>query len=264
MNIRIEHIQRKDGTSQLVKYPGCSTTLTPYMTRTGAIFTGLSDTQVTYFAGKLGMNEEWLKPPSYRESNSQTGKFWRTFAVSIPHDGMALNTDDAFDELTYTFLLSHHLVAKDEQHVTGHHKLVIVNEDVSAKSKNTKERKVRQCYRELDKMTVDEMRRALRVLGIRTVGLSNELAESKLTESIKDDPQLFITRWIDNKDKEVHEFIEHAIEERILSRNKNIYTFGSDTIAHSLEECKTFFKSPKNSDMYKTICQALEAKQKIK
>ncbi len=264
MNIKVDHIQRKDGTSPMVKFPGCSTTLTPYMTRSGQIFTGLSEDRVEEFSKKLGMPAEALRPPEFRNATSPAGKYWRTFSVSVPHDGLTLDTSDPFDELVYVFLSSHHLVAKDEQHVTAHHRLVMRNEDAEAVVKNTKEKMIRKCYRELDKMSSEQMRTALRLLGVRTVGLSNEIVESRLTERIKTDPQLFISRWIDDKDKEIKNFIERAIEDRIITRNKNIYTFGTDTLAHSLSECVTFFKDAKNAEMYKMINQTLEAKQKIK
>jgi hypothetical protein len=63
------------------------------------------------------------------------------------------------------------------------------------------------------------MRKCLRIFGVKSDTMSNELLESTLFNLIDKNPQKFFTVWVNNKTKETQYLIEEAIAKGIIRKD---------------------------------------------
>ena len=80
------------------------------------------------------------------------------------------------------------------------------------------------------------MRQFLRISGIKSDTMANELIEAKCTELVEKNPQKFIDLWVNNNDKDTQYIIEEAISEGVLRKNRTTYYYGTDIIGNSVDE----------------------------
>lgn len=69
---------------------------------------------------------------------------------------------------------------------------VLINKDAEAEQANRVNKVKREAYRELDKMSIEDMRKCLRLYGMKSDTMSNELVEAKLTEQVETSPEKFM------------------------------------------------------------------------
>jgi hypothetical protein len=191
---------------------------------------------------------------------SPTSSFWDTFAVKIGRSDVILDTDRPEDELKYLFLKKHKRVADGLNNVTPSTDYVIINKDSEAKEANKLNKIKREAYREMDKMSIEDMRKCLRLYGIKSDTLSNEMVEAKLSEQIESAPDKFITRWVENPNKEITFVIEEAIAKNIIRKNRTQYFFGTDLIGNGLEDVIAYLNDKKNQDIRLAIQQEIKSK----
>lgn len=239
---------RQDTWSGIVKYKNCYEDIGPYLTRSGRPYTGLTHQDAERLGKELGLD---LSPGS---------EFWKTFYIRTADRDIILETEDPMDELKYLFLKSHKRVKTSlfENKATAN--FVLINQEEEAKRDNLFNRAKRTAIREFDKMTVEEMRKALRIFGKSAESLAAEVVENRLFDIVEGDPQGFIDKWVKNSHKETQYIIERAISMNVIRRNKNVYTYGSDVIGHSLEETINFLDHPKNQDVRIAVMKAIDAK----
>jgi|LSQA01.1.fsa_nt_gi hypothetical protein len=259
---RLELSKKKTKWGGFNKFPNAATVFGVQMTRTGNLTTGLTNEDVERLAKATGMEKEALMPPTL-DPTSKVGSYWKTFNVRVSANGIDIDTTNPFDEILYLFCKGHHLVADGTENMSAHHECVLVNADKEAIVKNEKFRKVRRAMRELDKMTTDEMRRALRVLGIYTQGMSNDLVEARIHDTIDKNVDKFITMWINNKNRDQADILASATELNIIRKNRNNYYYGTDLIGTSLDETIAWFKVPGNQEIVQAIKSEIENKSKI-
>lgn len=94
----------------------------------------------------------------------------------------------------------------------------MINRDSEAEEANKINKIKREAYREMDKMSIEDMRKCLRLYGIKSDTMSNELIEAKLTEQIEESPKKFIMKWVENPNKEINFVIEEAIAKNIIRK----------------------------------------------
>jgi hypothetical protein len=191
---------------------------------------------------------------------SPTSSFWDTFAVKIGRSDVILDTDRPEDELKYLFLKKHKRVADGLNNVTPSTDYVIINKDSEAKEANKINKIKREAYREMDKMSIEDMRKCLRLYGIKSDTLSNEMVEAKLSEQIESAPDKFITRWVENPNREMNFIIETAISKNIIRRNRSQYYFGTEMIGNGLEDVIAYLNDKKNQDLKLTIMNEIKSK----
>jgi hypothetical protein len=259
---RLELSKKKTAWGGFNKFPNAATVFGVQMTRTGNLTTGLTTDDVERLAKATGMEKEALMPPTL-DPTSKVGSYWKTFNVRVSANGIDIDTTNPFDEILYLFAKNHHLVADGSENQTSHHECVLINADKEAIVKNEKFRKMRQAMREVDKMTTDEMKRALRIFGIYTKGMSNELVEARLHDTIEKDVDKFINMWIKNKNREQADILASAIELNIIRKNRNNYYYGTDMIGASHDEVVAWFKLPSNQEVVQAIKSEIENKSKI-
>ena len=62
---------------------------------------------------------------------------------------------------------------------------VLINKDSEAQESNRIAKRKREAIKEFDKMSLEEMRKALRLFGFKADTMSNELVENKLFELVE-------------------------------------------------------------------------------
>lgn len=235
----------------LTKWPTTFDYVGPYWTRSGNIYTGLTEEDARRLEKALGKPEGELSPNS---------EFWTTFAVRIGAKDLILNTDRPMDELQYLFLKNHKRVAVGMSSIDPSKDYVMINSDAEAEQQNKANKTKREAYRELDKMSIEDMRKCLRLYGMKSDTMSNELVEAKLTEQIEKSPEKFMLKWANNPDKEFNYLIEEAIAKNIIRRNRSQYYFGTDMIGNGLDDAIAYLKDKKNQEILLAIKQELKSK----
>jgi hypothetical protein len=238
----------KNAWSGIIQYKNCHTSLAPYFTRTGRLYTGLTPEDEKRLGEKLRMD---LAP---------TSAFWLTFHIKMGAKDMELDTEDPYDELRYIFLKSHKRVANGLSDKKATANYVIINELEEAKESNKLSQLKRKALRELDKMTITDMRKCLRLFGFQSDDMNSDIVEQRLTDFVESEPNKFIEKWIENETKEIEYIIEEAISKNIIRKSKNIYRYGTDIIGHGLDQTIEFLESPTNSDIRTTIVNEIKAK----
>ena len=235
----------------LTKWPTTFDYVGPYWTRSGNIYTGLTNEDARRLEKALGKEEGELNPNS---------DFWTTFAVRIGAKDLILNTDRPMDELQYLFLKNHKRVAVGLSNVDPSKDYVMINSDAEAEQQNKANKTKREAYRELDKMSIEDMRKCLRLYGMKSDTMSNELVEAKLTEQIEASPEKFMLKWANNPNKEINYLIEEAIAKNIIRRNRSQYFFGTDMIGNGLDDVIAYLKDKKNQEILLAIKQEIKSK----
>lgn len=239
---------RQDTWSGIIKYKNCYEDLSPYFTRSGSIYTGLTEGDAERLGKRLGLD---LSPNS---------EYWKTFYIRTADRDIILELEDPHDELKYLFLKNHKRVKNSlfEHKATAN--FVLINQEEEAKKDNLFGRTKRQAIREFDKMSIEEMRKCLRLFGKSSENLANEVVENRLFDIVEGDPQGFIDKWVNNTDRETQYLIERAISMNIIRKNKRLYTYGSDTIGQGLEDAIAYLNDPKNQDVKIAIKQQIDGK----
>jgi len=235
----------------LIKWSNCFDYLSSYWTRSGSRYTGLTKEDQKELEESLGMQEGVLNPDS---------TYWDTFAIKIGKKDLIINTDTPTGKLQYLFLKKHKRVADGFNKVTPSTDYVMINKEAEAEVTNKANKIKRDAYRAMDKMTLEEMRKCLRLFGIKSDTLSNEMVEAKLSENIEKDPSKFIRTWVENPNKEITFIIEEALSKNILRKNRAAYYFGTDLIGNGIEDVIAYLKDKKNQDIYLSIKSELQSK----
>lgn len=242
---------KKEIWSGFTNYPGCTTYIGSYWTRSGNRYTGLTKEDAERLEKAMLMVEGNLSPYS---------KYWVTYAVPATEEGAIIYADTPEGELQYLFLKSHKRVASSTDQVRASHDYVLIDQDLEAKQSNLKNKSKRDAIMVYGKMTTEDMRKCLRIMGYASDDLSAEIVESKLFEIIETDPNKFKLLWIDNKDRETNFLIESAISKNVIRKSKNIYYYGTDVIGHSLQDTISGLNDKANQEIKIAIMKEVEAK----
>lgn len=238
----------KNPWSGVIQYKDCSTSLGPYFTRSGRVYTGLSKENEERLGGKLRMD---LSPAS---------KFWDTFHIKMTDKDMILDTEDPYDELKYHFLKSHKRVANGLSDRKATANYVIINEVEEAKELNKYNKQKRKAFKEFDKLSFDDMRKCLRLYGHKSDSLDNEIVEQKLGDLVEADPTKFLLKWVDNDSRETEFLIGEAVAKNVVRKNKNVYKYGTETLGHNIEEAIDFLNNAEHQDIRLAIMNETQVK----
>lgn len=250
MEIIVKH-KRRDPWSGVTKYKNCFDYIGPLLTRSGNVHTGLTEEDATRLESLLNFPKGQLAPYS---------AYWKTFAVKISNNELILDTSRPWDELQYLFLRNHKKVANglgDSKPGTDY---VMINKDSEAKEANRIAKRKRDAIKEFDKMSLEDMRKALRIFGFKADTMSNELVENKLFEIVEKDPEAFFSKWVDNKTKDTEFIITYAIAKNIMRKSRNVYYYGTEIIGNSMEDTIAYLDNKNNQDLRMAIMNELESK----
>lgn len=252
-NIFIVKHARKDNWSGVSHYNKCKTYLRANLTRTGSLNTGLTLDDEKRLEQALGYSDGELA-----KSNIE---FWKSYSVVVDETGLTLNIDNPYDELRYLLLKSHKRVANGIDMLNPSKDFVMINKESEAIAKNKVNRKKIDAIVEYKKMTPEQMRRCLKVLGINAGNSSVEVVESSLFEFIENNPADFFIKWVENNDRDIEYLISQAVTKNIVRKNRTSYYYGTDLLGGTLEDAIAYMKDKKNSDIRKAIMNAVDYKE---
>lgn len=235
----------------ITKYKNCFDYIGTYLTRSGNKYTGLTVEDARRLEKELGFDENYLAPSSAH---------WKTYNIKLGAKKVVLHTEDPHDELAYLFLKGHKRVANGLINVTPNHDYVIINANAEAEENNRISRRKRDAFAEFNKMSIDNMRKCLRLYGIKSDNISNELVENKLFELIEKNPDRYFLLWVDNKNKETQFIIEEAVAKNIIRKSKTVYYYGTDVIGRSLEDAISYLNDKTNQDLKMAILESINVK----
>lgn len=233
-------IKKKNPWAGLLKYSRCFDYIAPYFTRSGSIYTGLTPEDEKYFEKALGYDEGHL---------SRTSDFWTTFCVKIGAKSLLLDDSIPRQAMIIKFLEGHKRVATSLDKLDAGKDYILINRQAEAVEQNKLNKLRRDAIREFDKLSLDNMRKCLRLFGVKSDDLSNELVESTLFTMVDKNPKKFFDKWVDNKTKDTEFIIEEAVAKGVIRKDKTNYYYGTDLIATSLAEAIAYLDNKKNQDL---------------
>jgi len=245
---------RKDKWAGVFKYRNCSDYLGSYWTRSGSIYTGLTEED--------GVSKETVEKleKAVGQSLHPASEFWKNFTIRITNKETYFHTEDPWDELRYLFLKSHKRVANGLSDHKPTANYVLINKEVEALVSNKASQIKRKAMKEFDKLSLVDMRKVLRLYGHKSDNLSAELVESTLFDIVERDPEKFFDKWVTNSTRETDYLIHEAIAKNVIRKNKSEYKYGTDIIGHTLEDAITYLDSPTNRDLKAIITNEVNGK----
>lgn len=244
-------IKKQHPWSGLVKYKACFDYIAPYFTRSGSLYTGLTAEDEKKYEKLLGYPEGHLAKHS---------DFWKTFCVKVGSRGVILDDSIPRQEMVIKFLTGHKRVATSLDKFTAGKDYLLINSQAEAVEQNKINRLRRDAIKAFDKLSLDEMRKALRILGVKSDTMSNELVESTLFNIVDKQPKKFFDKWVDNKSKDTEFILETALAKGIIRKDRTQYYYGSEMFADTLDQAIAYLDNKKNQDLKLSIINQIENK----
>jgi hypothetical protein len=237
-------IKKKNPWAGLIKYKSCFDYIAPYYTRSGSIYTGLTPEDEKYFEKALGYEEGHL---------AKSSDFWTTFCVKVGSRTVLLDDSIPRQAMIIKFLSGHKRVATSLDTLTAGKDYLLINREAEAVEANKQNKLRRDAIKEFDKLSLEQMRKCLRLFGVKADTMSNELVESTLFNLVDKQPKRFFEKWVDNKSKETEFILEEAIAKGVIRKDKTHYFYGTDMFADSLTDAIAYLDDKKNQDLKLSI-----------
>lgn len=244
-------IKKKNPWAGLIKYKSCFDYISPYFTRSGSIYTGLTPEEETYYEKALGYPEGHL---------SKSSDFWNTFCVKVGSRTVLLDDSIPRQAMMIKFLSGHKRVATSLDKMDAGKDYLLINREAEAIEANKINKLRRDAIKEFDKLTLEQMRKCLRIFGVKADTMSNELVESTLFSMVDKNPKQFFTKWVDNKSKETEFLLESAIAKGVIRKERTQYYYGTELFADSLQDAIAYLDAKKNQDLKLSIINQVENK----
>ena len=244
-------IKKKNPWGSFIKYRNCFDYIAPYFTRSGSIYTGLTPEDEKYYEKALGYPEGHL---------SKTSEFWNTFSVKVGARGVLLDDQIPRQAMMIKFLEGHKRVATTLDRLDAGKDYLLINREAEAIEQNKQNKMRREAIKEFDSLSLEQMRKCLRLFGASADRMSNELVESTLFNIVDKQPKKFLDKWVNNKSKETEFLLENAIAKGVIRKDKTHYFYGTDMFADSLDDAIAYLDSKKNQDLRLSIINETENK----
>ena len=244
-------IKKKNPWAGLIKYKSCFDYISPYFTRSGSIYTGLTPDDEKYYEKALGYPEGHL---------AKSSDFWNTFCVKVGSRTVLLDDSIPRQAMIIKFLSGHKRVATSLDKMDAGKDYLLINREAEAIEANKINKLRRDAIKEFDKLTLEQMRKCLRILCVKADTMSNELVESTLFNMVDKNPKQFFLKWVNNKSKETEFLLESAIAKGVIRKDRTQYYYGTEMFADSLDEAIAYLDSKKNQDLKLSIINQVENK----
>ena len=244
-------IKKKNPWAGLIKYRSCFDYIAPYFTRSGSIYTGLTPEDEKYFEKALGYTEGHL---------AKTSEFWTTFCVKVGSRTLLLDDSIPRQQMIIKFLTGHKRIATSLDRLDAGKDYLLINREAEAVEQNKQNKLRRDAVKEFDKLSIEQMRKCLRMYGVRPDDMSNELIESTLFSLVDKNPKKFFYKWVDNKNKETEYLIEEAIAKGVIRKDRTQYYYGSEMFADSIDDAVAYLDAKKNQDLKLSIINETQNK----
>ena len=158
------------------------------------------------------------------------------------------------------FLEGHKRVATTLDRLDAGKDYLLINREAEAVEQNKQNKLRREAIKAFDSLSLEQMRKCLRLFGASADRMSNELVESTLFNIVDKQPKKFMDKWVNNKSKETEFLLENAIAKGVIRKDKTHYFYGTDMFADSLEDAIAYLDSKKNQDLRLSIINETENK----
>jgi hypothetical protein len=239
-------------------YPGAKTMImAPLDKRNGEFpLTGLTAEDETRLEKALGLNTGEL---------ARASRYWKEYAVTIPEDGLELDTSFAPDELKFKILSQSNLVATSLSQLNSmpDADFVMTNDDQEADAKNKKREAKKKAYAKLENMSHEDYCDYLRAKGNKGVEtLSPQRIRDLVETDAEDNAKAFLAFLNDPHYKDklfIAELVQHGL---MRLQGTRYYEAGSNlTFGSNIEQVIDYLTSTKNQTVYITLSGALEDKK---
>lgn len=244
--------KKKDPWSGYKIYDNCKHAISSYIMRSGVRYTGLN-------GGEHAATKERLEKELGVDLSPQS-EYWDTFAIFLTSRDEVLDTSIPEQELKFNFLKAHKRVAFGLNDNKPSTEYLLLQAEEEAKEQNTKARLRRRALSEFDKLSVTDLRQALRLFGYNSSNTTAEVAENILSKLVEESPEKFIRLWVDNTSKSTQFLIEEACAKGVLRKQQSTYKYGADVLGYSLDQTINHLENPANGDLKATILSQLEGK----
>lgn len=240
------------------KYDNCHDKWVPgLLSTTGVLNTGLTTKQEREFEKQLGYDEYSL---------AKNGKFWSSFVIVIPENGLVIDTDDALGALYYQLLKADPFIAQNETEAKLKAKVeyIMTSESGIADNSNSRRNIIKKAFATFAKMSQADIVDALFMFGKEGYDISPEIAENRLGEIVESNPKRFNEVMGDNglKDKVlIKKYIKAGvITKGAMGRGTNVpYYFDDILLGSGIQEVIVFMKAKENNTVALGIKKAYTA-----
>lgn len=242
-------MKSKDPWANVNFYRNCKLHIGTYYTRSGKRYTGNLD------RAEIEFYEKELKYDLHPDSN-----FWTNFRITLEErkPTIVLDTSDTLDMFKYKFLKNHKDVANGYNDHKAGTKYILVEEKATAEEMMKVANLRIKALIEYNKMSIEQMRKCLRIFGHRAENSSLEVVQSSLYQLVEESPARFLQLWVNNENKEIQYIIEEAVARNIIRKNKTNYKYGSDTLGFTLDDTIDYLKNPTNNTVKLAILSQIE------
>jgi hypothetical protein len=243
-------MKAKDPWADVYFFRNCKHHLGSYITRSGKRYTGLDKADVEFFSKELNFD---LHPDS---------DFWTNFHLTLEERKpvITLDTEDILDLFKYKFLKNHKDVANGYNDKKAGARYILVEEKATAEEVMKVASVKIKALSEYNKLTVEQMRKCLRIYGLRSDSASAEVVQSSLYQLVEENPSKFLQLWVNNENKETQYIIEEAVAKNIIRKANSTYKYGSDVLGYTQDETIEYLKNPANNSLKIAILSQLEGK----
>ena len=137
---------------------------------------------------------------------------------------------------------------------------LLINREAEAIEKNKQNSLRRDAIKAFDTLSLDDMRKCLRLFGIRADNMSNELIESQMFDLVDKQPKRFLDKWVNNKKKDTEFILEEAIAKGVIRKDRTQYFYGTEMFADSLQDAIAYLDAKKNQDLKLSIINEVKSK----
>ena len=245
---------KKNGLGSISRIPSSVYTVVAGLSRAG-YQTGLTETDEKYLEKQLGYIEGTL---------SKRSPFWKEYAFKIPGESdfpLYLSEPQMF--LDYSLCKANSKIANSEEEInTLTHDFVLIDAEEQSKKELTRITHHDQAIISYTKMSVKEMKDALKLLGFNSANMSENLTRTTLRNAIDENPNKF-NGIINDPDYQSRVFIKDLELNRILNKNGTKYYFGdiNNVIGNTMEEVIDYLNDKSNNEVKIQLKKALAKEQ---
>lgn len=239
-------------------YPKSVTTLGCEISKTG-FNTGLTVDEEKHFEAELNLKQGEL---------SKHSKWWSDvynveFAPRLNNTkSTEIILDNPINQIKYKVLLASSKVANSEIEKNPNSIFFIDNPEAKAQKELESFEYEYEASTLIHKLSPEDKRGSLRLFGKSGLdNLSETMLNASLYQEMKKDPKEFV-RILTDKNLKTHMLVKELIEKGILKRKGNYYIHNDDTIAHSTEECISYFNDINNQSVKLILESRLNKKKK--
>lgn len=252
--VKIKLIEKKGSQTfnGFVRYKNTKDYITPYYTKSGVIYTGLTEDEAKYFGEKL---QKDLNPLS---------DFWHSFSIIMTDKVKELDLSNVTHQLEYKFLQNHVRIASDPTDPNiGIKDYVILDENKEAEVINKRSSAKRKANQLFDKLSTDNKKDILRLYpGFTSMDtVSSEIIDARLYEKLEENPEKFIAHAEDKK-RDMKVMLKDLVATELLRKNKSSYYYGEDFLGHDEESTIEYLSHPDHQALKIDLIKQLEAKRK--